>query len=391
VTIAWFVVVLLVVLIAFLSKIAFDVSRVWFTTSAALAYLLLLIVRLLIGYVQVSSRKNGERILFVALVGANDLAQATIDRMQENTWAGYRVVNIFSSIEVASSFREYAGMVVEPVEKLLPTIERARAAGAHISQVWITLPLSAEIEIQRITDELRASSVDVCLVPDSFGMQVLTGSAINVAELSIINISDIRLRGTAEFYKRVFDRFTSFMVLILLAPVFLTIAIAIKVNSTGPVFFRQLRYGMDGREITILKFRSMFVHDHTSEVQQATRDDFRVTRVGNFLRKYSLDELPQFYNVLKGSMSIVGPRPHAVSHNEEYRGKIDGYMMRHQIKPGITGWAQINGWRGETDTLEKMEKRIQFDLEYIRNWSAWLDMKIIFLTILRGFSGRDVY
>ncbi|MGT9368971.1 sugar transferase, partial [Escherichia coli] len=162
-------------------------------------------------------------------------------------------------------------------------------------------------------------------------------------------------------------------------------------TSKGPVIFRQVRYGMDGKPIKVWKFRSMTVMENDDKVIQATKNDIRVTKVGKFLRSTSLDELPQFFNVLFGQMSVVGPRPHAVSHNEQYRSLIQGYMLRHKVKPGITGLAQINGWRGETDTLEKMEKRIEYDLLYIRGWSIWLDLKIIFLTVFKGFINKSAY
>jgi putative colanic acid biosynthesis UDP-glucose lipid carrier transferase len=222
-------------------------------------------------------------------------------------------------------------------------------------------------------------------------MQFLSGSITNVAEVPVVNVSDIRLRGSAELFKRIFDQIVALIAVVVLAPILLLIAMFIRFDSPGPILFRQHRYGVDGKEIEVWKFRSMSVQENRGPVTQATRNDIRVTRVGAFLRKHSLDELPQFFNVLQGNMSIVGPRPHAVSHNEEYRAKIDGYMLRHKIKPGITGWAQVNGWRGETDTLEKMEGRVRYDLEYIRNWSAWLDIKIILLTVIHVFSGDDAY
>ncbi len=192
-------------------------------------------------------------------------------------------------------------------------------------------------------------------------------------------------------FKRLEDIILSLFILLLISPLLIIISLAVKITSPGPVIFRQTRYGMDGKPIKVWKFRSMVVMENDTEVKQATKDDVRVTNVGKFLRRTSLDELPQFFNVLFGEMSIVGPRPHAVSHNEQYRSLIEGYMLRHKVKPGITGWAQINGWRGETDTLDKMEKRIEFDLEYIRSWSVWLDLKIIVMTIFKGFVNKSAY
>lgn len=169
------------------------------------------------------------------------------------------------------------------------------------------------------------------------------------------------------------------------------IAAAVKFSSPGPILFRQKRYGIDGRPIEVWKFRSMQVMENDSIVVQATRNDNRVTPIGAFIRRTSLDELPQFFNVLLGDMSIVGPRPHAVAHNEQYRGQISSYMLRHKVKPGITGWAQVNGWRGETDTLDKMQKRVEHDLAYIHNWSLWWDLKIVFLTVFKGFIHKNAY
>ena len=171
----------------------------------------------------------------------------------------------------------------------------------------------------------------------------------------------------------------------------LVIAIGVKVTSPGPVFFRQDRYGLDGRKIQILKFRSMTVTENGDNVKQATKNDARITRLGAFLRRTSLDELPQFFNVLQGTMSVVGPRPHAVAHNELFRKQVEFYMLRHKMKPGITGWAQVNGWRGETDTIDKIQKRIDFDLDYIRNWSLWMDFKILLATLTKGFVNKNAY
>jgi putative colanic acid biosynthesis UDP-glucose lipid carrier transferase len=181
------------------------------------------------------------------------------------------------------------------------------------------------------------------------------------------------------------------LIMLLIALPMLVIALAIKLSSRGPVFFRQRRYGLNGEELRVLKFRTMTVMEDGVEVKQAVKDDERVTRLGAFLRRTSLDEIPQFIQVLIGDMSIVGPRPHAVSHNEQYRSLIPGYMLRHKVKPGITGWAQVNGWRGETDTLEKMTKRVEYDLIYIRDWELWVDLKIIAMTVFGVLRGKNAY
>ena len=388
-TIAWFVIGLLVSLVAFLSKIAVDVSRLWFTSSMILSYVLLVGVRLVSGFILATSHMKGKDIQFVVLIGRETEAERILRRLQENPWTGYQVSRVFSEINQPKNV--HAENVQSLFDEVHSYIELQRQADKPVVEVWVSLPLSEQAIIEQLLSRLQDASVDVCLLPDTFGMQFYSGTASNIAEVPVVNISDVRLHGSAELFKRLFDRVVSILAIGLLMPVMLCIAAAIKLDSRGPVMFRQLRYGMDGREIEVWKFRSMSVQEDTGNVRQATRGDSRVTRVGAFLRRHSLDELPQFFNVLQGRMSIVGPRPHAVSHNEEYRKQINGYMLRHKIKPGITGWAQVNGWRGETDTLDKMEKRVRYDLEYIQNWSAWLDVKIILMTLFQGFSTKDVY
>ena len=207
----------------------------------------------------------------------------------------------------------------------------------------------------------------------------------------IIPIIDTRLTGINTLLKRIEDICFALVILLLISPILICISIAIKLTSEGPVFFKQTRYGLNGKPILVYKFRSMNVMENGTKVTQAIKNDPRLTPIGGFLRRTSLDELPQFFNVLLGSMSVVGPRPHAAAHNEEYRKLITGYMLRHKVKPGITGLAQIRGWRGETDTLDKMEKRVECDLEYIRTWSLLLDIKIIFLTVFKGFINKAAY
>jgi putative colanic acid biosynthesis UDP-glucose lipid carrier transferase len=207
---------------------------------------------------------------------------------------------------------------------------------------------------------------------------------ISVFNTSVNNI-------TSRTLKRLEDITISLLILMLISPILLAISIAIKVTSSGPILFKQKRYGLHGNKIIVYKFRSMTVQDNGNIIKQATKNDSRLTSIGGFLRRTSLDELPQFFNVIQGVMSIVGPRPHAVAHNEEYRKLIPKYMQRHLVKPGITGWAQINGLRGETEELEKMKKRIEFDLHYITIWSIWLDIKIIFITIFKGFFDKNAY
>ncbi len=204
-------------------------------------------------------------------------------------------------------------------------------------------------------------------------------------------IYETPFKGMNSYIKRLEDIILASLILIIVAFPMLIIAILIKLTSHGPILFKQLRYGLEGEPFEVWKFRTMKVCENGKTIIQARKIDPRVTQLGRFLRQTSLDELPQFFNVLQGYMSVVGPRPHAISHNEIYRKLIPGYMWRHKVKPGITGWAQINGWRGETDTLEKMQKRVEYDLEYIRDWSIGFDLKIVFLTILKGWFHKNAY
>lgn len=229
------------------------------------------------------------------------------------------------------------------------------------------------------------------LIPDVFTFNILQSRIEEVNGVPVVPLFDTPMNGINMVFKRIEDLLIASLILILISPILILIALSVKLTSKGPVIFRQIRYGMDGKPIKVYKFRSMNVMENDENVKQATKNDTRVTKVGAFLRKTSLDELPQFFNVITGQMSIVGPRPHAVAHNELYRDLIEGYMLRHKVKPGITGWAQINGWRGETDTLDKMKMRVEYDLAYIREWSLWLDIKIIFLTVFKGFVNKSAY
>jgi putative colanic acid biosynthesis UDP-glucose lipid carrier transferase len=245
--------------------------------------------------------------------------------------------------------------------------------------------------IEEVVNQLADTTASVFVVPEPFTSALVNARWIDLGGMPMLSVHETPFFGLYGLLKRVEDIVLSSLILLLISPLMLVIAMAVKATSSGPVIFKQRRYGLNGSEVEVWKFRSMTVCEDGARVLQATKGDSRVTSLGAFLRKTSLDELPQFINVLQGSMSVVGPRPHAVTHNEQYRQLIKGYMLRHIVKPGITGWAQINGWRGETDTLDKMKKRVEFDMEYIENWTLWLDLKIVVLTIFRGFVGRNAY
>jgi len=251
----------------------------------------------------------------------------------------------------------------------------------NIKMIFISQPMSAQPRIRKLLTELQDTTASVYFLPDIYVFDLVQARFDNVGGMPVIAICETPFTGLNSLVKRLSDIVLALLIQVLLLPIMLVIAIAVRATSPGPVIFRQRRYGLYGEEIIVYKFRSMTVAEDGSKVTQATRNDQRVTRVGAFLRRSSLDELPQFINVLQGRMSIVGPRPHAVAHNEQYRKLIKGYMLRHKVKPGITGWAQVNGLRGETETLDKMEARIQYDLAYLRNWSLWLDLWIILRTV----------
>ena len=260
-----------------------------------------------------------------------------------------------------------------------------------VNEVFITLPLSSQPRIVELLEQLQGTTASLFFVPDVFGIGIIQGRLQDMNGVPVVGICETPFTGINALTKRVSDVVLSTIILLLVAPVMLTLAIGVKLSSPGPVVFKQRRNGLDGNEIIVYKFRSMNAMDNGSVVMQAKPNDPRLTPFGAFIRRTSLAELPQFINVLQGSMSIVGPRPHAVAHNEEYRKLIKAYMVRHKVKPGITGWAQVNGHRGETETIEKMQARVEYDLEYLRNWSLTLDLQIIIRTIRVAFFNPKAY
>ena len=260
-----------------------------------------------------------------------------------------------------------------------------------VRDVYITLPLSSQPRIVELLAQLQDTTASLYFVPDVFGISIIQGRLSDMRGVPVVGLCETPFTGINEVVKRGSDIVLASLILVLISPLMLALAIGVKMSSPGPVIFRQRRNGLDGSEIVVYKFRSMTTLDNGPVVRQASRDDARITPFGRFIRRASLDELPQFINVLQGRMSIVGPRPHAVAHNEEYRQLIRAYMVRHKVKPGITGWAQVNGHRGETDTIDKMKARVEYDLEYLRNWSLGLDLQIIVRTIGLVFADRHAY
>lgn len=261
----------------------------------------------------------------------------------------------------------------------------------NIHLIYLSLPMASQPRILSILDELKDTTASIYFVPDMFVTDLIQGQPDSVCGTPVISVCETPFKASNGTVKRISDVAFSVLILMLIFPILLVIAAAVKLTSPGPIIFKQRRYGLDGDEILVYKFRSMSVTEDGGSIQQAQKNDARITPLGAFLRRTSLDELPQFVNVLQGRMSIVGPRPHAVAHNELYRKLIKGYMVRHKVKPGITGWAQVNGYRGETDTLDKMQGRIDYDLDYLRHWSLQLDIDIILKTIRLVLKDQKAY
>ena len=387
ITLAWMMVGVVLVLLAFLTKMGATYSRVWGVTWGGLSWVLLISSRVILRTVINWARARGLNSRSVVVVGAHGLGTTVVEQILKAPWAGLRVVGMFGECERVMSERGVELPVFGGVQGVQDFVNREK-----VDQVWLALPLSEEEQILSLVEDLRNTMVDIRLVPELSALRLLDRSISDVAGLPVVELSVTPMNGSNRVVKAMEDRVLALLILLLISPLMLAIAVAVKWTSPGPVFFKQQRHGWDGAEFEMYKFRSMLVHDEGGhKVTQACRDDPRVTRVGAFLRRMSLDELPQFINVLLGSMSIVGPRPHAVAHNDHYRGLIDDYMRRHKVKPGITGWAQVNGYRGETDTLEKMQKRVEYDLYYIEHWSLWFDLRIILMTVFKGFVNPNAY
>ena len=370
----------------FLSKTSEEYSRVvialWFCTSCFISCAW----RVALRYFLFAVRRKGRNTRTVGIIGVNETAAELAKEIRNTPETGFNIVGVYDDralarLDVPSSL-SFCGQVQQAYDD----IETGK-----LDTLFITLPMNANVRIEKILRVLGDTKAQVHLVPNFFVYNLLHSRICNVGELQTISVFDSPMKGAMNFLKRIEDIVLASLILSIIAIPMLVIATAVKLTSRGPVIFKQDRYGMDGKKIKVWKFRSMTVTEDGDKITQATKDDARFTPIGGFLRRTSLDELPQFINVLQGSMSVVGPRPHAVAHNEMYRKQVQYYMLRHRIKPGITGWAQINGWRGETDTVYKMKMRIEYDLEYIKNWSLWLDFKIVFYTLFKGFMGNNAY
>ena len=375
-------VMLALVLLSFILKTTIFYSRIWFFTWTISSYLYLVFYRALIDMFLRNIRKRGINRKKVFIYGCGLVGQEINNNLIDNYEIGFDVIGFFDDSAERHNQTINGVKVFDPVE-LNDKIHMC-------DELWIALPLYADSKVKEILYKTRHRTAIIRYIPDIFNFRLLNQSITQIAGFPVINLNGEAMSESSKVIKRIEDVTLSILIFIFIFPVLFIIAILIKLTSKGPILYKQERHGWDGKTIKVYKFRSMY-YEPGASFKQATRGDSRITKVGSFIRRTSLDELPQFYNVLQGRMSIVGPRPHPVTMNHDYMDRIENYMQRHKVKPGITGWAQINGFRGETDTFEKMEKRIEFDLYYIQHWSLFFDLKIIFLTVFKGFFGKNAY
>jgi Undecaprenyl-phosphate glucose phosphotransferase len=390
VTLAWITVATVLIVLSFITKASTDFSRVWSLLWFGGGLVLLAGARVVAQRQIRGWKRRGLLLPSVAVLGAGPVGERLVRHLTGDAEPAARLVGIYCD-GTAEDAAECAGQPVKgDIEALLRDARRQ-----PIDMVVLALPWSAETRILAAIEKLRALPLHVSLCPDGIGFQLGRRSITHLGNLSTLGIQHKPLTGWQRVVKEIEDRTLAALALLFIAPLLVTIAILIRLDSRGPILFRQKRYGFNDQLIEVLKFRTMHHEASDLNAEQLTRrNDPRVTRVGAFLRRTSLDELPQLFNVLRGDMSIVGPRPHALRAKAAgvlYPEAVRNYSARHRVKPGITGWAQVNGWRGETETLEQIAKRVEHDLFYIENWSIALDVKIILRTMIGGFTGRYAY
>ena len=360
----------------------FSFSRLHMLFFGVGSSVLLVLLRLAIYAVLRRARQQGKNLRRVLVVGAGRAGQRLASAFRQYPWMGFEVVGFLDD-------RQDGPDVLGPVDDLVPVMDRLAAGGQAVDMVYVCLPSWASEKMEHIIDAASTRLAHVCLVPDLFQFDMILNSRVSdIDGLPVIHLIDETPFDFRRVVKRGADIVFSLAVLVLLAPVFVVIALAVKLSSPGPVFYRQERMGLNGRTFEMLKFRSMPVAaEAKSGAVWAKAGENRATPVGTLLRRTSLDELPQFLNVLLGDMSVVGPRPERPVFIEEFKERVPHYMLRHKVKAGITGWAQVNGWRGNTS----IEKRIEYDLYYIQHWSLGLDLKIMAMTVWKGFVHEHAY
>lgn len=385
---AWLPVPLVLLGFWFFSKTSINYSRVAAFMWFILAPLLLCGLRLVLRTSLRIARARGRSTRRVAILGCTPDAERLARTMAELPWMGMVLHGVYDDRGEDRRYRiKHPGCKV--IGNSSDLIEQCRSG--EIDVVYVALPLRAEHRTATLVSALADTTASVYLVADLFHHALAEAQWSQIGNIPLVSVRETPFRGVVGLAKRIEDLIIGSVLVLLTAIPMIAIAIAVKVSSPGPILFKQWRYGLSGKRIRILKFRTMTVCEDGPTVVQASKNDTRVTRVGRFLRRTSLDEFPQFLQVLTGELSLVGPRPHAVAHNEQYRSLIQGYMVRHMVKPGITGWAQVNGYRGETPELVHMEKRVEHDLEYIRKWNLLLDLRIIFRTVFGVVKGRNAY
>ena len=362
----WAALVGTILLWLFIFKASDDFSRVWFLIWTVMSLILLWLERLCIYLFLRVLRRRGLNLRHVALVGSGSSAENIKKRLSSAGWSGYQIVLTLPQTDAET----------------LETLE-----ACEVDEVWLALPFSQEKAIKDALHALRHSTATIRFAPDLFTLRLVNHGITDVLGMPMYDLSATPMTGLNQLVKWLEDKLLSSVILLLISPLMLILALGVKLTSPGPVFYRQERVGLNNKPFNMLKFRSMPVDIEKDGVQWGGSATKTTTRFGQFIRKTSLDELPQFLNVLKGDMSIVGPRPERPMFVEQFKEDIPDYMKKHLVKAGITGWAQVNGWRGDTD----LKTRIEYDLYYIENWSLWLDLKIILLTIFKGFKNKHAY
>jgi len=377
--------------VGFFLKISSSFSRLLFASWFVLGFALVFGLRLVMARLIRRWARNGAMERRAVIVGGGQAAETLIRALEQQPYNDIRICGIFDDRDDRRSPPIVAGY--PKLGNISELIEFARIA--HIDMLIVSLPISAEKRVLSLLKKLWVLPVDIRLSAHSSQLHFRPRSYSYIGAVPMLDIFDRPINDWDSVAKRAFDIVFSLVGIIVFSPVMLATAIAIKLDSKGPVLFKQKRHGFNNEVIEVYKFRSMYADQSDPTAKKTvTRNDPRVTRVGRFIRKTSIDELPQFFNSLFGSLSLVGPRPHAVaaqSHNLLYNEVVDGYFARHRVKPGVTGWAQINGWRGEMDTDEKIRRRTEYDLDYIENWSLWFDLKILFLTPIRLLNTENAY
>ena len=382
----WLVLLALLFAIGYATKTSTDYSRRVVLTWAMVTPIPLIFVSLAFNEFVRRFMLAPSNAREAVVAGYNDVSLALVERIRTDPGLGIRVTGFFDD-------RSPERLGLPAGKELLGGLSdlAAHVNSQNVDLIFIALPMRQVQRVVDLLDELRDTTASIYFVPDIFVMDLIQSRTADISGVPIVAMCETPFQGSRGLVKRLMDISISIIALIFLAPFLLLVALLIKLGSPGPVIFRQRRYGLDGQIIDVYKFRTMTVIEDGPQIQQVTRDDSRVTPVGRFLRRFSIDELPQLFNVLGGSMSLVGPRPHAVAHNEEYRRLIKGYMVRHKVLPGITGLAQVNGCRGETSRLEDMKARIEYDLDYLRQWTPSLDLRILFQTAIQVLRDRKAY